>query len=265
MNLKNKTAIITGGGSGVGRAICRKLAAEGMNVVALGRRKEPLEQTLSDLNNGLAIPTDITNETAVQKAFSLALEKFGTIDLLVNCAGACVQKRLANTTLDDWKLIIETNLTGAFLCSREAWKIMQKQNNGQIIQIASQAAGWPGANEIAYGTAKTAQLKLGLHLSDEMTLENIIRKNDGTCEPGEWFSHIICPGAIDTPMNEQLGRVIPPEEILQPEEVSDLVFELLVHPSEGFSFFQGLDKPYHIGEIGMFSDWPQVIRIWQER
>ncbi len=264
MNLKNKTAIITGGGSGVGRAICQTLGAQGMNVVALDLNLDGANETIADIENGLAIQTDITNEEAVQKAFFQTLETFGTVDLLVNCAGVCVQKRLLDTTLKDWNIVQATNSTGTFLCSREAWKIMREQNSGHVINIASQAAGWPGANEVAYGTAKTAQLKFGLHLSDEMNLENRIRANDGGT-PGEWYSHIIGPGAIDTPMNQQLGRKIPKDQLLTANDVADLVLEVATHPAEGYSFFQTLEKPYHVGDTGWFSDWQQAMRIWQEK
>jgi len=262
--MKNKTAVVTGGGSGVGRAICKALAEKGMNVVALDLNLAGAEETVALCGNGLAIQTDITSEEAVQKAFFQTLEKFGTVDLLVNCAGVCVQKRLADTTLKEWNIVQATNSTGTFLCSREAWKIMRGQNSGHVINIASQAGGWPGANEIAYGTAKTAQLKFGLHLADEMNLENRIRTNEGR-EKGAWYSHVICPGAIDTPMNVQLGRKISKEQLLQAGEVADLVCEVLARPAEGYSFFQTLKKTYRIGEIGMFKEWPQVIRIWQEK
>lgn len=248
----------------MGRAICRMLGAKGHHVVALGRRLEPLEETIADLESGLAIQTDITSEEAVNNAFRQTLEKFGAIDLLVNCAGACVQKRLLDTTLSEWNIVQATNSTGTFLCTREAWKTMRKQNSGHVIQIASGAAGWPGFNEFAYGTAKTAQLKQGLHLSDEFSFENRLRTNEGK-ELGKWYSHIICPGAIDTPMNTQLGRELPPGTLLSAEEVADLVVEVFTHPEEGYSFFQSLEKPYHIGEIGWFAEWQQIIRIWQDK
>ncbi len=261
--MKNKTAIITGGGSGVGRAICKALAEKGMNVVALDLNLDGAKETVANLENGLAIQTDITSEEAVQKAFFQTLETFGSIDLLVNCAGVCVQKRLLDTTLKDWNIVQATHSTGTFLCSREAWKTMRKQNSGHVIHIASGAAGWPGFNEFAYGTAKTAQLKQGLHIADEFNFENLLRKN-AEQEEGTWFTHVICPGAIDTPMNQQLGREIPKENLLQAEDVADLVCETLANPDKGWAFFQTLEKPYHIGEIGMFKEWPQVIRIWQE-
>lgn len=262
--LKNKTAVVTGGGSGVGRAICKALAAKGMNIAALDLNLSGAEETVALCGGGLAIQTDITAEEAVQKAFSQTLEKFGSVDLLVNCAGVCVQKRLADTTLKEWNLVLATNINGTFLCSREAWKIMREQNSGHVIHIASQAGGWPGFNEVAYGTAKTAQLKFGLHLADEFRFENLLRKNAGG-PAGAWFTHVICPGAIDTPMNQQLGRKIPKEQLLQPEEVADLVCETLANPDKGWEFFQTLEKNYRIGEIGMFKEWPQVIRIWQEK
>jgi NAD(P)-dependent dehydrogenase (short-subunit alcohol dehydrogenase family) len=248
----------------VGRSICKALDAQGFNVVALDLNLDGAEETVAGFKNGLALQADITSEEAVQSAFFQTLETFGSVDLLVNCAGVCVQKRLGDTSLKDWNLVLSTNVTGAFLCSREAWKVMREQNSGHIIHIASQAAGWPGFNELAYGTAKTAQLKLGLHIADEFRFENLLRsKEDKT--PGAWFTHIICPGAIDTPMNQQLGRKIPKEQLLQPEDISDLICEMLNHPDKGYSFFQTLEKPYHLGDTGWFADFEQAIRIWQEK
>lgn len=262
--MENKTAIVTGGGSGVGRAICKALGAQGMNVVALDLNLAGAEETVAGFNSGLAIHTDITSEEAVQNAFFQTLENFGSIDLLVNCAGVCVAKRIGDTSLKEWKLVLDTNVTGTFLCSREAWKTMREQNSGHIIHIASQAAGWPGFNEVAYGTAKTAQLKLGLHIADEFRFENLLRSKEDK-EKGSWYSHIICPGAIDTPMNTQLGRKIPKELLLQPEDIADLVCEMVAAPDKGFSFFQTLEKPYHLGDTGWFAFAEQAVRIWQEK
>ena len=159
--MEPKTIIITGAGSGVGRASALHFLRSGHNVALLGRRKEALEETasLEKSTNSLVIPCDVTSEEQVQNAFAETTSKFGHLDVLFNNAGG----GLGGTTIDevsleDWQRVVDVNLTGAFLCAREAFKTMRHQSpqGGRIINNGSISAYVPRPGSIAYTTTKHA-------------------------------------------------------------------------------------------------------------
>jgi NAD(P)-dependent dehydrogenase (short-subunit alcohol dehydrogenase family) len=261
--MDQRVIAVTGGGSGVGRALVRRLGALGHKVAALDLNEEGARLSVEGLAHGLALRMDVSNEDSVREGFAAIASSLGGVEVLINCAGVCVQKRLGDTTFADWNKVWQSNMTGTFLCAREAWAHMRASGRGHVINVVSQAAGWPGANEIAYGTAKTAQLKFTLHLNFEFDLENKIRMREGK-PAGAFYAHAICPGAIDTPMNQQLGRTLPADSLLKPDEVASFVGEVLERPIRGWSDFQRNASGLRVGEIGMFSSWPTVVRVWRE-
>src|SRR3954470_4338320 len=103
-------AVVTGAGSGIGRAAARALIGDGWNVVAAGRREAPLRETLSDAD-GLAVPTDVTDPAAVARLFEAARERYGRIDLLFNNAGMGLTKPITEIAVDEWRAVVDTNLT----------------------------------------------------------------------------------------------------------------------------------------------------------
>jgi NAD(P)-dependent dehydrogenase (short-subunit alcohol dehydrogenase family) len=158
-----RVAIVTGGGSGIGAAVARDLASDGWSVVIAGRRKEVLDQFIAqsgDLADSLyAIPADITDEASVINLFSQVVEKYGRVDLLFNNAGiGAPAVEIDKLALDVWNEVVAVNLTGAFLCTREAFRVMRTQSpqGGRIINNGSVSAYVPRPQSIAYTTTKHA-------------------------------------------------------------------------------------------------------------
>jgi len=156
--LEGKIAIITGAGTGIGKGIARAFAKEGAKLVLASRKKENLETTASELQSlgatVLVVPTDVTDEARVIVLFKRTMEKFGRLDILVNNSGAFDGGPLDELSLETWQKVIDVNLTGPFLCTREAMKIMKQQRGGRIINIGSLAAKMPRFNAAPYTSSK---------------------------------------------------------------------------------------------------------------
>ena len=158
-----KIALVTGAGSGIGRASALGLLAAGYTVVLAGRRVEPLEATARDsglaASRSLVVPTDVTNPAAVRELFARTRDVFGRLDVLFNNAGVNVPAApFDELPLEHWRNIIDTNLTGAFLCAQEAFRLMKAQQprGGRIINNGSLSAHVPRPHTAAYSSAKHA-------------------------------------------------------------------------------------------------------------
>ena len=163
MNSNPRIAVITGAGSGIGQSVALALLREGYSVALAGRRAESLELTVTAAgtarNRVLAVPTDVTQEDSVQNLFAKTVEKFGRVDLLFNNAGAVAPGvPLEDLALAQWKSVVDTILTGSFLCTREAFRIMKRQQprGGRIINNGSISAHVPRPNTAAYTASKHA-------------------------------------------------------------------------------------------------------------
>ena len=159
-------AIITGAGSGIGRAAALALAARGWSVVLAGRRAEPLARTRDlapDPVRLLAYPTDVSDRDQVEALFGAAVDRFGRVDLLFNNAGTGAPPvPLEDLTLDDWRRVVDVNLTGAFLCLQAAFRCMKAQTpqGGRIINNGSISAQVPRPRSVAYTATKHAMTGL---------------------------------------------------------------------------------------------------------
>ncbi len=153
-------AIVTGGGSGIGRAIARRLAGAGYRVVLAGRRMDPLQRTLSELPadpDAFAVPTDVSEPASVAALFEAVVERAGRVDVLINNAGVFGPGvPVEDYPYDGWAATIDTNLTGAFLCAQAAFRqmIRQRPSGGRIVNNGSLSAHVPRPNAIAYTTTK---------------------------------------------------------------------------------------------------------------
>jgi len=156
--LEGKVAIITGAGTGIGGGIARAFAAEGATLVLASRNRQRLEATAAALQETgasvLAIPTDVTDEAQVLALFAQTVDRFGRLDILVNNAGVFDGGPLDELSLETWQHVLAVNLTGPFLCSREAIKIMKRQRAGRIINIGSISAQVPRLHAVPYSTSK---------------------------------------------------------------------------------------------------------------
>jgi NAD(P)-dependent dehydrogenase (short-subunit alcohol dehydrogenase family) len=156
--LDGKVALVTGAGRGIGRGIARGLAAEGASLVLAARSNQQLHAAAEELTSGgtavLAMPTDVADEEQVQALFQAAMERFERLDLLVNNAGAFDGGPLDQLSLEAWQHVIDVNLTGPFLCTREALRIMKPRGGGRIINIGSISAQRVRPNAAPYGASK---------------------------------------------------------------------------------------------------------------
>ena len=220
--MKKETAVVTGGGKGIGRELALRLATLGYNVVLAARNEGEIEAVAELCRDGVceALPlvTDVTDEESVMQLFEAAGERFGSVDLLVNNAGIGVFKPLVETTLEEWRMVIETNLNGAFICAREAFRIMMEQGSGgTIVNIASVVGikGYP--NQGAYTASKHGMVGLTKVLAEEGREHKI-------------KVHVICPGGVATEMVRQSRPDLDPDEIIQPGDVADLLEYLVKLP-----------------------------------
>jgi NAD(P)-dependent dehydrogenase (short-subunit alcohol dehydrogenase family) len=165
MKSSGKAAIVTGAGTGIGKQVAIALVHEGYAVALAGRRKEPLEATAEAAKAGgsanliasLIIPTDVSDPASVKALFGVTREKFGRLDLLFNNAGIGARAvPLEELAFEQWKKVIDTNLTGAFLCTQEAFRVMKAQNpqGGRIINNGSISAHAPRPNSAPYTASK---------------------------------------------------------------------------------------------------------------
>ncbi len=163
MGAANKVAIVTGAGTGIGRAVTMALVQEGYAVVLAGRRRERLDATARAVGASetptLVVPTDVTDPSSVKALFARTKEAFGRLDLLFNNAGiGAPPVPLEDLTYEQWKAVVETNLSGAFLCTQEAFRLMksQKPRGGRIINNGSISAHAPRPNSAPYTATKHA-------------------------------------------------------------------------------------------------------------
>ena len=158
--LDGKVAVITGGGSGIGKGIAKIFLKEGCSVVIGARNADRLDAAAKEIGKGglplFAVATDVTDSGQVKNLFQNAMDRFGRLDILVNNAGAFGGGRIDDITDDTWNQVIGTNLTGAFFCTREAFKIMKEGGGGRIINIGSIAAKRPRRNSAPYTSSKAA-------------------------------------------------------------------------------------------------------------
>ncbi|WNJ92863.1 SDR family oxidoreductase [Bosea sp. 685] len=164
MSGHNKVAIITGAGSGVGRAVALAFLKDGYRTVLAGRRADALAETIKlsgvSAEQALAVPTDVTDQASVQNLFAQTKAAFGRLDVLFNNAGVNAPGGilLEDLSLEQWQAVVDTNLTGPFLCTQEAFKLMKAQEpkGGRIINNGSISAYAPRPNSIAYTATKHA-------------------------------------------------------------------------------------------------------------
>jgi NAD(P)-dependent dehydrogenase (short-subunit alcohol dehydrogenase family) len=162
--LDGKVAIITGAGTGIGKGIGRAFAKEGARLVIASRNKDHLESAAEEFRaegaEVLVVPTDVSDEAQVKALFERTMRAFGRVDVLVNNSGVFDGGPLEELSLETWQKVLDVNLTGPFLCTREAMKIMKRQREGRIINIGSISAQMPRMNSAPYATTKHALVGL---------------------------------------------------------------------------------------------------------
>lgn len=190
MRLKDKIAIVTGSGRGLGKGIAVKLAAEGAKVVVADITLDTAEKAANEIvsSGGTAVPfaVNIANQEEVKALFDFTIEKFGTLDVLVNNAGINRDAMLHKMTVESWDQVIAINLTGTFYCTQYAGQILREKGKGSIINISS--ASWLGnIGQANYAASKAGVVGLSKTASRELAKKGV------TC-------NVICPGFIETDM-----------------------------------------------------------------
>lgn len=209
MNLTDKTAIVTGGGRGIGRAICLALARHGCKIVIAARTKFEIEDTKKEVEKlgarAITIQTDIRKEKDVKNLIAKAMKTFGKIDILVNNAGVALRKPLVDTSLGEYDKIMDTNTKGMFLCIKYS---LPQMKYGKIINISSGAgkSGIPGLS--VYCASKFAVIGLTESLAGETKKVKV---------------YAVCPGGVNTKMSRSLFNTIPS---LEPEDIANKIIDI---------------------------------------
>tara|TARA_B110001454_G_scaffold214920_1_gene235481 strand:- start:2490 stop:3269 length:780 start_codon:yes stop_codon:yes gene_type:complete len=197
MKLKDRVAIVTGGGKGIGEEICLGLSREGAKIVIAEIDIENSEEVIKKIqNNGseaIVIKTDVSDENSINNMVEEAIKHFGKIDILINNAGIRHIKKLLDHTKKDWDEMIAVNLTGPYLSCKAVIPHMIKQGKGKIVNFGSIASFMGRPDRVGYVAAKSGVLGLTRALAVDLTGKNI---NVNT----------ICPGLISTPFNKKYAE-----------------------------------------------------------
>lgn len=204
MRLKNKVAIVTGGGSGIGRATCQLFAEQGAHVVVADINQQGGKETVALLPKSKAVfvKADVSQEDQVKRLIKGAVKAFGKLDILVNNAAAFVFGRVEDTTVEDWNKVLGTNVIGPALCVKHAVPEFKKAGGGAIVTIGSISSFIAQADYVPYNTSKSALINMTRCLAMDLAPFNI-------------RANVVCPGVIRTPT---LVRIIE-EKRMTPEDI----------------------------------------------
>ncbi|MFL6712867.1 MAG: SDR family NAD(P)-dependent oxidoreductase [Sulfurifustis sp.] len=197
--LTGKVAVVTGGNGGIGLGIARALASAGATIVIAARNAKKSQAAVDELAqlgaSAIAVTTDVTDEKSVEAMVATTAAKFGRLDILVNNAGVAVQGTVDALSLSDWRKTMETNATGAFICSKAAYPMMKKGGGGKIINLSSVLALYALPVSAAYSASKAAIIQLTRAIACCWAADNI-------------QANAVLPGWIETDMT-QYARSIP--------------------------------------------------------
>ncbi len=219
--LQGQVAIVTGASRGIGRAAALALAAEGATVVVnYASSSQAADQVVAEItgmgSQAVALQADVGQADQVEALFNATMEKYGHVDVLVNNAGIARDTLLLRMKLEDWQAVIDLNLTGVFLCTKAASKIMLKQRSGRIVNITSVVGEMGNAGQSNYSAAKAGVIGFTKTVAKELASRGIT-------------VNAVAPGFITTDMTadlkvgEEILKLIPLGRYGQPEEVAGLI------------------------------------------
>jgi meso-butanediol dehydrogenase / (S,S)-butanediol dehydrogenase / diacetyl reductase len=209
----DRVAIVTGGGTGIGAATARALAASGVSVIVTGRRAEPLEH-VADGIGGVAVVADVTSEDDWDRVIAVADEEFGGVDVLVANAGIEAFGSVETVALDEWRTVQQTNVDGVLLGIRAVVPSMRRRGGGSIVVVSSVAGLTSGPEYAAYVTSKTAVLGL-------------VRSASVDLGPDRIRVNAVCPGWTRTEMSERETELMAAEEGITAEQLWSRLVEAL--------------------------------------
>jgi NAD(P)-dependent dehydrogenase (short-subunit alcohol dehydrogenase family) len=256
----NQVALVTGGGQGIGRAVTLRLAQDGMDIVVADLQSEPAEAVAAEVRllgrSALALAVDVARETDRQRMVDETLAHFGRLDVLVNNAGINRFAMPLDVTEEHWDTVMDVNSKAVYFCCRLALRVMLQQRSGRIINIASMAGKLASTiYHPVYNVSKAAVIALTRTLA-------LAHAADGV------RVNAVCPGVVDTPMQDQVDREIAritgraPDQI-RAERVARIPLGRVEHPDEVaavVSFLAGPDSRYITGEAlvvsgGIWAGW----------
>lgn len=254
-SLQGKTSIITGGAGGLGRAMVAAYAAAGANVVVASRNQEKIEAEAAGIRDkgqsAIAIAADITDSEQVEHLISKTVETFGALDVMVNNAGRWGRSHLAEETpLEEWRIVVDQNLTGVFIPCMAAGKQMIRQQFGKIINISSTAGSKGNPHQLHYSAAKAGVISLTNNLAYMWAKHNI---NVNCILPGLIATEELKGYGIIPTDTDDDGNAIPKLELTpNPENVADLALFLASPASDALT-----------GELYPIRAWLKSERFWQ--
>jgi 3-oxoacyl-[acyl-carrier protein] reductase len=219
--LRGRAAVVTGSSKGIGRAVAESLAAAGAHVVVTARNEDEVSRAAEEIQSGaegriLGVACDVRDPAEVRRLFDHAVAELDVVDVLVNNAGVGGFAPVPEMSIEQWRQILETNLSGVFYCCREAIPHLRRRGGGWIINISSLA----GRNTFAGGAAYNAS-KFGLEGFTEALMQDVRHDGIRVCS--------IMPGSVNTHFFE--GGPDPERDwMLQPEDVARTVLDLLAYP-----------------------------------
>ena len=235
-NLKDKVFLVTGGSRGIGLEIARRLLAEGALVAICGRKTTNLETAAADLAGGerlLAVPVHIAQEADVDGLFSAVQERFGRLDGLINNVGMNIATGTLDADVGLWRKIVETNLTGTYICSRKAGQMLRAQKAGKIVSISSLAGRRSAPFMGIYGVAKAGIEMMTRVLAQELASFNV---QVNAVAPGMVRTAFSQPFWSNSEFYDQIVRAIPLGRIAEPSDVAHAALFLC---SEGADYITG--------------------------
>ncbi len=198
-DLKGRVAIVTGGNGGIGLGMARGLAGAGARVVIAARNADKSRAAVEDLagrgGEAVAVATDVADEGSVARLVQATLDRWGRLDVLVNNAGINIRKPVHELALDEWRQVLDTNLTSAFLCSKAAYPAFKAAGGGKIINIGSMMSIFGAAFAPAYGSSKGGIVQLTKSMAVAWARDNI-------------QVNAVLPGWIDTDLTRNARREV---------------------------------------------------------
>ncbi len=237
--LKAKVAVVTGASRGLGKAMAVALAAEGARVALVSRNENDLERVADEIagagGEAAVFVTDVASDQQVRETVTRIIARFGTVNILINNAGLAVRKPVTELTADEWRAVIETNVSSVFLMCHTLVPYMKGQGYGRILNIASTMASVSLPNRTAYSASKSALLGFTRSLAQELAADRI---TVNTISPGLFATELARPITENPEMLSQFLANIPLNRPGNPEEVGQLAVYLC---SEAAGYITGTD------------------------